>query len=174
MTFAKYLLRLKWRLVLFILMYGVQISALTIVSIFTGNMITALTNYRANAFIKAALIMILATVLQLIMQTGSNIYQISLQRRLNNDIRTNITGDLINMPFSQYHSRSESVYTSWMTNDINTINNQGLRNVGYLIQSSWQVALSIFVLLFYNPSLFLTTVVCAILLILVPMIYRKN
>lgn len=174
MTFAKYLLRLKWRLVLFILMYGVQISALTIVSIFTGNMITALTNYQVNAFIKAALIMILATVLQLIMQTGSNIYQISLQRRLNNDIRTNITGNLINMPFSQYHSRSESVYTSWMTNDINTINNQGLRNVGYLIQASWQVALSIFVLLFYNPSLFLTTVVCAILLILVPMIYRKR
>ncbi|MDE3316499.1 ABC transporter ATP-binding protein [Lacticaseibacillus zeae] len=174
MTFRQYLFRLKWRFGLFILMYGVMIAALTAVSVFTGNMITALTQFKVNAFVTAAIVMVVATILQLVMQTLVNIYQISLQRRLNNDIRTEITKSIATMPFEQYHSRSDAVYTSWMTNDVNTINTQGLRNVGYLIQASWQVVLSIFVLLTYHASLFVTTLVCAVLLITVPMIYRKK
>ena len=173
-TFRQYLFRLKWRFGVFILMYGLEISALTGVSIFTGNMITALTQFKVNAFVTAAIVMVVATIFQLVMQTLTNIYQVSLQRRLNNDIRTEITKSIAAMPFEQYHARSDAVYTSWMTNDVNTINTQGLRNVGYLIQASWQVVLSIFVLLTYQASLFLTTLVCAVLLITVPMIYRKK
>lgn len=173
-TFRQYLFRLKWRFGVFILMYGLEISALTAVSIFTGNMITALTQFKVNAFVTAAIVMVVATIFQLVMQTLTNIYQVSLQRRLNNDIRTEITKSIAAMPFEQYHARSDAVYTSWMTNDVNTINTQGLRNVGYLIQASWQVVLSIFVLLTYQASLFATTLVCAVLLITVPMIYRKK
>ena len=150
MTFRQYLFRLKWRFGVFILMYGLEISALTAVSIFTGNMITALTQFKVNAFVTAAIVMVVATIFQLVMQTLTNIYQVSLQRRLNNDIRTEITKSIAAMPFEQYHARSDAVYTSWMTNDVNTINTQGLRNVGYLIQASWQVVLSIFVLLTYQ------------------------
>ena len=166
-TFRQYLFRLKWRFGVFILMYGLEISALTAVSIFTGNMITALTQFKVNAFVTAAIVMVVATIFQLVMQTLTNIYQVSLQRRLNNDIRTEITKSIAAMPFEQYHARSDAVYTSWMTNDVNTINTQGLRNVGYLIQASWQVVLSIFVLLTYQASLFATTLVCAVLLITV-------
>ncbi|KMO63455.1 ABC transporter permease, partial [Lacticaseibacillus rhamnosus] len=91
MTFRQYLFRLKWRFGVFILMYGLEISALTGVSIFTGNMITALTQFKVNAFVTAAIVMVVATIFQLVMQTLTNIYQVSLQRRLNNDIRTEIT-----------------------------------------------------------------------------------
>ncbi|WP_171025078.1 hypothetical protein [Lacticaseibacillus zeae] len=45
MTFRQYLFRLKWRFGLFILLYGVMIAAMTAVSVFTGNMITALTQF---------------------------------------------------------------------------------------------------------------------------------
>ena len=49
-----------------------------------------------------------------------------------------------------YHRRTDAVYTSWLTNDMNTINQQGLRYFSYMIQAIWQVLLSAIVLVNYQ------------------------
>ena len=57
---------------------------------------------------------------------------------------------------------------------MNTIDNHGLTYVGYILQASWQILASAVVLVTYNPTLILTTAVLAVLLLTVPLIYRKK
>lgn len=174
MTLKDYLFRLKWRFVVWIGIYGLWVAMLTTSSIFEGNTITQLTKFNVTGFLMAAGVYIGANILEVMFSVSTSIYQSSLERQLNNAIRTDITKNFTHMTYPEYHQRSDAVYTSWMTNDVNTIDNHGLTYVGYILQASWQILASAVVLVTYNPPLILTTAVLAVLLLTVPLIYRKK
>lgn len=174
MTLKDYLFRLKGRFFLWIALYGLWVCFLTGSSIFEGQVITELTKFKVGPFLQATTFYIIANICEVALITTVNTYQHSLQRRLNNDIRTDIAQNFTRMNYPQYHQRSDAIYTSWMTNDVHTLNSQGVNNVGYLVQASWQIGVSAVVLFTYNPTLIISTFLLAVLLMTVPLIYRKK
>ncbi len=174
MTFFQELLRLKWRLVTYIGLYGLMTSALTATAILSGNAMTALTHFHRTMFIEAALLLVMVTITQLALATLTNIDQFVLQRHLNNNIRRQLVANIAKMSYLTYHRRTDAVYTSWLTNDMNTINQQGLRYFSYMIQAIWQVLLSAIVLVNYQISFLPTVTLAATALLIVPLLYRKR
>ena len=88
------LLRLKWRLVTYIGLYGLMTSALTATAILSGNAMTALTHFHRTMFIEAALLLVMVTITQLALATLTNIDQFVLQRHLNNNIRRQLVANI--------------------------------------------------------------------------------
>jgi ATP-binding cassette subfamily B protein len=174
MTLKDYLVRLKGRFVVWIGIYGLWVCALTSSSIFEGNALTALAKFNIAGFLSAAAIYIGTNLVEAALSAGAIVYGYHLQRHLNNAIRSDIADNFTRMSYPEYHQRSDAVYTSWMTNDINTLDHQGMINMGYLLQASWQIAASALVLFTYNPTLIISTALLAILLLTVPLIYRKR
>lgn len=174
MTFFQELLRLKWRLVTYIGLYGLMTSALTATAILSGNAMTALTHFHRTMFIEAALLLVMVTITQLALATLTNIDQFVLQRHLNNNIRRQLVANIAKMSYLTYHRRTDAVYTSWLTNDMNTIHQQGLRYFSYMIQAIWQVLLSAIVLVNYQISFLPTVTLAATALLIVPLLYRKR
>jgi ATP-binding cassette subfamily B protein len=174
MTLKDYLFRLKGRFFLWIALYGLWVCFLTGSSVFEGQVITELTKFKVGPFLQVTIFYIIANICEVALITTINTYQRSLQRHLNNDIRTDIAQNFTRMNYPQYHQRSDAIYTSWMTNDVSTLNSQGLNNVGYLLQASWQISMSAAVLFTYNPTLIISTFLLAVLLMIVPLIYRKK
>lgn len=174
MTFMDYLRRLKWRFWVWVGLYILLIFGITGTSVFNGNAITALTKFNVQGFLHAAGWYAAATILEVTMSVGTVIYQYHLQRLLDNDIRSDIAANFTQMTYPQYHQRADAVYTSWLTNDINTLNTHGLTFVGYIIQASCQVTVSVAVLVTYHVSLLITTAISAVFLLTVPLIYRQK
>ncbi|GEK06199.1 ABC transporter transmembrane domain-containing protein [Schleiferilactobacillus harbinensis] len=92
---------------------------------------------------------------------------------MNTAIRRDVTVRLSNTTYETYHSQSSSVYSSWLTNDVTTIDQMGFYNVMDIVTQVFSVAFAAIALATFHYILLLTTLVLAVVMYLVPKVFTK-
>lgn len=92
---------------------------------------------------------------------------------MNTAIRRDVTARLSNTTYETYHSQSSSVYASWLTNDVTTIDQMSFYNVMDIVTQVFTVAFAAIALATFHYILLLTTLVLAVVMYLVPKVFTK-
>ena len=70
------------------------------------------------------------------------------------DVKDNLSTSLIELDIEKYKDNSSGVYQSWFNNDIQMIQEKGLRNIFAIIYSLSGVVFSLYALLKYHWIIF--------------------
>lgn len=89
-------------------------------------------------------------------------------QKINTSIRSEITTKLSKSSYATFHNQKEGTYVSWMSNDINTLEQIGFKNVFYIVTFIANIAFSTISLFFFHYSLVITVFVFTILMIYIP------
>ncbi|WAA08932.1 ABC transporter ATP-binding protein [Fervidibacillus albus] len=150
------------------------ISAL---SVLTAVILTFSTNALLDgdlqAFIKWLLVDLVAWGLLLAFNYVANVYQQKIIQKMCTQIRLDFAKKLEQVDFQQFHKQSDGQYISWMTNDLNTLETVGFKNVYAFLSSLFSIVLASIALFSYHYTLLTLTVVLAIIMIFAPNVFTN-
>ncbi len=149
----------------FILMIGGLASA---------NALTNLVKRDFDQFMFWILVEILAYIFYCYSLYIQDFYTSKVIQLMDTSIRQDIANRLAQSGYEKYHEKNEAVYSSWVTNDINTINQNGLNNVYDLIDNLANISFSVIALAYYHFSLILSAIVLSALVLATPHIFTKR
>lgn len=164
----KYLKKHKWQVtvvsILLIIISLLEVSTQLIRTFSTNNLIDG----NVSSFIWWNIFSFGIWMLILFLNYNEWVFESKTIQKLNTSIRTEITTDLSNSSYSKFHDQKEGAYVSWMSNDINTIEQIGFKNVFFIITFIANIVFSSISLFFFHYSLVITVVIFTILMIYIP------
>ena len=128
MELLKYFRKLKWKFLFVVFLIVVNAGFLTLAGISSANALSAVAKFRANEFFMWVAVMGLAYIVYAIVNCLVNIEQARFSQNVDKLIRKDIAIELSRSNYATFHKQTVSIYSSWLTNDITTIN----RVCGYL------------------------------------------
>ena len=128
MELLKYFRKLKWKFLFVVFLIVVNAGFLTLAGISSANALSAVAKFRANEFFMWVAVMGLAYIVYAIVNCLVNIEQARFSQNVDKLIRKDIAIELSRSNYATFHKQTVSTYSSWLTNDITTIN----RVCGYL------------------------------------------
>lgn len=99
-------------------------------------------------------------------------FTIAMQK-MDADIRKDITIYLVDSGYTTFHKNNPSVYVSWLTNDINTINEYGFECLEMAIAQAITIVMSIATIISFHYSLIITILVLFVIMYFVPKLFSK-
>lgn len=93
--------------------------------------------------------------------------------KMNTALRSDISKNLINRPYTDYHKRDIGDYMSWYTSDLMQIENRGFTQFFNLIGSALQLIMSMCTLFYFHWSLGALTGVLAVILLFFPRLFNR-
>ncbi len=97
-----------------------------------------------------------------------------LHRTLDAGHGKDITERMAHTSYDSYHQETNATYSSWLTNDITSINELGYDVLATVIQQFFNLVFSILVLFKYHFSLLFTVAFFMIWMLLVPRLFTKK
>lgn len=94
-------------------------------------------------------------------------------QKMDTDIRNDITAHLVDSGYTTFHKNNPSVYVSWLTNDINTINEYGFECLELAITQAITIVMSITVIVSFHYSLIITILILLVIMYFVPKLFSK-
>ncbi|KRK86407.1 ABC transporter ATP-binding membrane spanning permease - possible multidrug resistance [Levilactobacillus koreensis JCM 16448] len=159
-------------IVMFLLMV---IEALTVLgSVLSANLLNALIKSQLNPFLLAVGLLMLDWMVIAALNYGASIYQEKVIQNIDISIRQDLADILIDKDYESYNSRGTGVYESWVNNDIQTINVQGLQNFFTVVEGIFGTVFALFTLIAYHWSLALSALILAGLIIMAPKVFDKR
>lgn len=93
---------------------------------------------------------------------------------INKEIRSDILDQLASSTASTVEETGADTYTSWLTNDLTTINDLGFETLEYLLTQALNVAFSALSLMGYHPSFAVSVIVLSLLMSLLPKLFNAK
>ena len=84
---------------------------------------------------------------------GNSLLKVQIIRKVTNQLRVDIANGLNTVPISEYKKVNHNEYVSWLTNDVNMIDQNGLEAFFSLLSSATTLLFAITSLAFYHYSL---------------------
>lgn len=159
--------------ILAILYFGRNLAQIG-ASIFQGNALTALTQHSLKGFIVDTGLNLLSWGFFLIFFFCSSRYSAVIIRAVDNSIRSALAHVIGRQEYESFNNHTEADYVSWLTNDINQINQDGFFSLEQTYSSALLGIIASVILLSYHPLLFVTTLVFAVVMILFPRLFKKK
>lgn len=94
-------------------------------------------------------------------------------QKMDADIRHDITARLMDSGYAKFHQHNSSVYVSWLTNDINTINEDGFECIELAMAQAVTITMSIATIVSFHYSLIITIIILLIIMYFVPKLFSK-
>lgn len=160
-------------IILAILYFGRNLAE-TAASIFKGNALTALTQHNLNGFIVDTGLNLLSWGFFLIFFFCSSRYSAVIIRAVDNSIRSALAHIISYQEYESFNNHTEADYVSWLTNDINQINQDGFFSLEQAYSSALLGIIASVILLSYHPLLFVTTLIFAVVMVLFPRLFKKK
>ncbi|WP_125604672.1 ABC transporter ATP-binding protein [Lapidilactobacillus bayanensis] len=133
----------------------------------------SLVTHDVNALIHWLLLTIMFWVITLSLNYVNSLLQAQIVRKVANELRMKIAEGLNGISIPDYQKVDHNEYVSWLTNDVNLIETNGLQTMFDLIGSSAVLILSAGALFFYHYSLALVTILLAAVTMVVPNLFGK-
>lgn len=102
-----------------------------------------------------------------------NIEQARFSQNVDKLIRKDIATELSRSNYATFHKQTVSTYSSWLTNDITTINNFGITDFLMIVRQVFEIIFGMLTLAYFNFSLVITVVVLTIIMGIVPNLFSK-
>ena len=94
-------------------------------------------------------------------------------RKVTNQLRTDIANGLTSIPVYEYNKVNHNEYVSWLTNDINMIEQNGLQTFFSLLGNAATLLFAITSLAFYHYSLAFAAIILGLLTMTIPQFFSK-
>lgn len=95
-------------------------------------------------------------------------------QKMNQLMRSDITRRLAQTNLTQFRKQSQETYTSWLTYDIETINDMGFEVLELMLSQAFNIFLGIATLVIYHSSFLLTLAIFASLMALAPKLFSAR
>lgn len=173
MELLKYFRKLKWEFLFVVFLIVVNAGFLTLAGISSANALSAVAKFRANEFFMWVAVMGLAYIVYAIVNCLVNIEQARFSQNVDKLIRKDIATELSRYNYATFHKQTVSTYSSWLTNDITTINNFGITDFLMIVRQVFEIIFGMLTLAYFNFSLVITVVVLTIIMGIVPNLFSK-
>lgn len=108
------------------------------------------------------------------LDSSVNIYKMKFCQEIAADIRSKITSSLEQLEYREYNQNSVGTYISWLTNDINIINEKGTLKFFDIVKGVTGTIFSVIALFAYHWSLVLVTFISLLVMLAIPKIFRRK
>lgn len=174
MPLAKYIRR-AWKENLIVLFWVViGSSCTTLYGLSTANILTSAVAFKFRAVIIWVVVLLLTSVIWSLQIYFEAVTLTKSTQKMDTLIRQDITSSLLNRSVSAFHEKSSSVYVSWLTNDISTINEFGFGNLEMALSQFLTILMSIGAMLSFHYSMIITIIVLSALMLLAPKIFTAK
>ena len=173
MELLKYFRILKWKFLFVVFLIVVNAGFLTLAGISSANALSAVAKFRANEFFMWVAVMGLAYIVYAIVNCLVNIEQARFSQNVDKLIRKDIAIELSRSNYATFHKQTVSIYSSWLTNDITTINNFGIADFLMIVRQVFEIIFGMLTLAYFNFSLVITVVILTIIMGVVPNLFSK-
>ena len=173
MELLKYFRKLKWEFLFVVFLIVVNAGFLPLAGISSANALSAVAKFRANEFFMWVAVMGLAYIVYAIVNCLVNIEQARFSQNVDKLIRKDIATELSRSNYATFHKQTVSTYSSWLTNDITTINNFGITDFLMIVRQVFEIIFGMLTLAYFNFSLVITVVVLTIIMGIVPNLFSK-
>lgn len=169
----KYLKSNLWGVCVTCILLFCQQGAIVFTSARSANTLNALISLRWTPFIQAILIQFAGWVAFWVFAYFGAVSQEKTIQTINTTIRVDVLGGVTAQEFSQFHEKPIGTYESWLSNDINTVDQAAFANFFDLTASLFGAGIAIFTLFFYSIWIGIATLVLTGLMMLIPMLFSK-
>lgn len=173
MELLKYFRRLKWEFLFVVFLIIVNAGFLTLAGISSANALSAVAKLRANEFFMWVTVMGVAYIIYAIVNCLVNVEQTRFSQNIDKLIRKDIATELAESNYATFHKQTVSTYSSWLTNDITTINNFGITDFLMIVRQVFEIIFGMLTLAYFNFSLVITVVILTIIMGIVPNLFSK-
>ena len=173
MELLKYFSRLKWEFLFVVFLIIVNAGFLTLAGISSANALSAVAKLRANEFFMWVTVMGVAYIIYAVVNCLVNVEQTRFSQNIDKLIRKDIATELAESNYATFHKQTVSTYSSWLTNDITTINNFGITDFLMIVRQVFEIIFGMLTLAYFNFSLVITVVILTIIMGIVPNLFSK-
>lgn len=173
MELLKYFRKLKWEFLFVVFLIVVNAGFLTLAGISSANALSAVAKFKANEFFMWVAVMGFAYIIYAIVNCLVNVEQARFSQNVDKLIRKDIATELSRSNYATFHKQTVSTYSSWLTNDITTINNFGIADFLMIVRQVFEIIFGMLTLAYFNFSLVITVVILTISMGIVPNLFSK-
>ncbi|MBF6626319.1 ABC transporter ATP-binding protein [Aerococcaceae bacterium zg-BR9] len=139
-----------------------------------GAVLNDLVNLNLSQFTYHIILLFAAFMLLLIFTYAQIRYQAFVAQKIATTLRSDIMDSISNIPYATFHERTSSTYVSWLSSDMQQIEERALDPFFNLIAGFLSTTISIIALLSIHWSLIVLTLVEALLLLNLPKIFHRE
>lgn len=174
MNLRKYLIK-KWKLTSLVLLLIILGEFLTVFWGFsTSKLVTYISIRDFESFKLWIIIMIADTFLWVIQIYFMKVYFQKLIQEINIDIREDVTDRLFYSRYEDFSSKDIGSYISYLTNDIEIINDYGLYVLYIIISQISAIIFCILATVYFHYSLILTILILTIIIFYGPKLFKNR
>lgn len=129
---------------------------------------TVLAAKDTRMFIITSVLILIVWVMIMILDRVNKIREENFAYSISNDIRQEISNNLIKIDVEDYHQKSVGTYLSWLNSDIQLIETKGILEIIRIVYSISGVIFSIISLLVFHWSILLVTFIGTGIMLLIP------
>ena len=170
----KYILKFKYRFLLICFLILLRQLFLMKSNFLNADAITVLTNRNLHSFIEIILFLSVTWIFIIVIDRVVKVREEMFIQDIGIDVKDNLSSRLIELDIEKYKDNSSGVYQSWFNNDIQMIQEKGLRNMFAIIYSLSGVVFSLYALLKYHWIISLITIIGTGILIYLPKVFNKK
>ncbi|MBW0437361.1 ABC transporter ATP-binding protein [Lactobacillus crispatus] len=174
MKLFQYFQRLKFEFLFVIFLIVVNAGFLTLAGISSANALSAVAKLKADRFFMWVALMGSAYIFYAIVNCLVNVEQTRLSQNVDKLIRNDIAKDLSRTSYSGFHKQTVATYSSWLTNDITTINNFGVADFMMIIRQISEIVFGMLTLAYFNISLVVTVIILTVIMGVVPNLFSRG
>lgn len=170
MTILHYIFRCKKENALLLFWLLVNTSCLLLHGIFSAQALTQLVALRIPAF----LWVLLVNLVWMLQIRQVNIAEQTAIQAMNTAIREDLSHKIAKSSYQAFHKQDTATYTSWMTNDVQTIQDLGFETFELMTTQVMNVVGATVTLATYHPSFILTLLLFTLLMAGIPKLFSKQ
>jgi len=170
----RYILKFKYRFLLICFLILLRQLFLMKSNFLNADAITVLTNKNLHSFFEIILFLSVTWFVIIVIDRVVKVREEIFIQDIGIDVKDNLSSSLIELDIEKYKDNSSGVYQSWFNNDIQMIQEKGLRNIFAIIYSLSGVVFSLYALLKYHWIISLITIIGTGILIYLPKIFNKK
>lgn len=163
----------KDNLLVFFLMLGAGISS-TLASFVNASILNSLIKFDLELFLSSIVKLIIVFSIFLIFTYFQIIQSRKTTQKMSKHLRFKIMERVKKLSATEFKKKNEGYYTSWLSNDINQIEESGFLMFYELVANSINLSLALIALLYIHWSLLIMTIVEVIIIMQLPKIFGKK
>ncbi|MBF0715933.1 ATP-binding cassette domain-containing protein [Gemelliphila palaticanis] len=169
-----YILKYKYSFVFIFIAIIIRQLFLILSNYLNADAITILTENNLNRFLKIILYLALVWVIIIAIDRIVKVRQEMFVQNIGISIKDELSNSLINKDVQHYKEKSSGTYQSWFNNDIQAIQNKGVKNIFALLYSISGMMFSLVALFRYHWIISFITILGTLILIYLPKVFDKK
>ncbi|MFC3928333.1 ATP-binding cassette domain-containing protein [Streptococcus caprae] len=173
MSITSYLLRCRKQSL--IVLFWIALNSLCVLGngLASAQALTSLVSLNLSTFLFWCGVQLVVNLIWMVQINYSNPAKEKAIQEMNQLMRSDLTKRLGGPSLSDFQQQSQETYVSWLTYDLETINDMGFEVLEYMLSQAFNILLGVGTLIVYHPSFLVSICLFAGLMTLIPKLFSQ-